>query len=49
MLAAYVFLRMTGVELVATNAAVVDPVLAVAESRMDKPGVAQFLRRHSRA
>ena len=47
MLASYVFLRMNGVELVATNEAVFELVLSVAEGRTDKAAVAQFLRKHS--
>ncbi len=47
--AAIVFLEMNGIEVHATNEALVDAVLAVAEGRLPKSGIAEFFRKHSRA
>jgi death-on-curing protein len=46
-MAAYVFLRLNGLELTATNPDLVDLVLGVAENRFDKADVAAFIREHS--
>ncbi len=47
--AAIVFLEMNGIEVHATNAALAGAVLAVAEGRLQKSGIAEFFRKHSRA
>lgn len=46
--ATYVFLRLNGLELECSNAALVAQVLAVAEGRADKAKVAEFLRGHTK-
>jgi len=46
-MAAYVFLRLNGLELVATDSELIDFVLRVATSRSDKAAVAAFFREHS--
>lgn len=43
--AAFVFLEMNGVQIRCTNHELVDIVLAVAEGRIQKSGVAEFFRR----
>jgi death-on-curing protein len=45
---ALVFLAMNGNEAKMTNQTLVDMVLAVAKGKMDKPAIAEFLRKHSR-
>jgi death-on-curing protein len=45
--AAIVFLAMNSVEVRATNESLVETVLAVAEGRLQKSGMAEFLRKHS--
>ena len=45
---AFVFLDLNGVELTATNDQLANAVLAVAEGKLQKCGVAEFLRKHSR-
>ncbi len=47
--AAIVFLEMNGVEVHATNEALVETVLAVAEGKLQKSGIAEFFRKHSLA
>jgi len=47
--AALVFLELNGVEFRATNEALVDTVLAVAEGTLQKSGITEFFRKHSRA
>lgn len=47
--AALVFLEMNGVELRATNNALLGTVLAVAEGTLGKSGIAEFFRKHSSA
>jgi len=47
--AALVFLEMNGVEFGATNEALVDTVIAVAEGTLKKSGIAEFFGQHSRA
>jgi prophage maintenance system killer protein len=47
--AVLVFLEMNGVEFRSTNEAFVDTVLAVAEGTLQKSGIAEFFRKHSRA
>ena len=44
--AALVFLAMNGVQVRATNEALVDTVLAVAAGTLHKSGVAEFFRKH---
>lgn len=44
---ALVFLTMNGVKTMMTNQVLVDMVLAVAKGKMDKPAIAEFLRKHS--
>lgn len=44
--AAIVFLEMNGVEVHATNEALFDTVVAVAEGRLQKGGIAEFFRKH---
>lgn len=45
--AALVFLEMNGIAVRATNDDIVDVTLGVAEGRIQKSGVAEFLRKHS--
>ena len=47
-MAAYVFLRLNGLELACTNDALVKLVLAVADSKADKAAVAAFFRRFAK-
>lgn len=47
-MAAFVFLKLNGITLAATNEALEQLVLAVAQGKTEKPSVAQFLRTHSR-
>ncbi len=44
---ALVFLEMNGLWIGATNPQLVDLTLAVAEGRLDKAGIATFLRKHA--
>lgn len=46
--AALAFLAMNGVEVRVANEVLVDMVIAVAEGRLQKSGVAEFLRKHTR-
>jgi death on curing protein len=46
--AALVFLEMNGIEIRASNEALVDTVLAVAEGKVQKGALAEFLRTHAR-
>jgi len=46
--AALVFLEINGVWIEATNEALVETTLAVAEGRTSKSAVAEFLRKHAR-
>jgi death-on-curing protein len=46
--AAMVFLRMNAIEVRATNAALFDTVLAVADGAVQKSGIAEFFRTRSR-
>jgi death-on-curing protein len=46
-IAAYVFLAINGVKLTASPGDFTDMVLAVAESRLDKPGIANFFRNNT--
>ena len=45
--AALVFLAMNGVQVRATNEALVDTVLAAAAGTLQKSGIAEFFRKHS--
>ena len=45
---ALVFLRLNRVEVNATNDALVETVLAVAQGKMGKAGVAEFFRKHAK-
>jgi len=45
--AALVFLKLNGMEVVATQDEIVDMVLQVAQGNMHKPAIADFLRQHS--
>ncbi|HET9000473.1 MAG TPA: type II toxin-antitoxin system death-on-curing family toxin [bacterium] len=47
--AALVFLEMNGVRVRATNEALFNAVLAVAAGTLQKSGIAEFFRKHSRA
>jgi death on curing protein len=47
--AALVFLEMNGIEVRATNEALLRIVLAVAEGTLGKSGIAEFFRKHSRS
>ena len=47
--AALVFLAMNGVQVRATNEALVDTVLAAAAGTLQKSGIAEFFRKHSPA
>jgi death-on-curing protein len=47
--AALVFLEINGVQVRATNEALFDTVLAVAEGTLQKSGIAEFFRKNSRA
>jgi len=47
--AALVFLEINGIEVRATNAALVSAVLAVAEGRFQRSGIAEFFRKHAQA
>ena len=47
-LSAFVFLQLNGYDLTATPNEFSEIVLAVAEGRLDKSGVADFFRRHTR-
>ncbi|CUS36935.1 type II toxin-antitoxin system death-on-curing family toxin [Candidatus Nitrospira nitrificans] len=44
---ALVFLTMNGIKTKMTNQVLVEMVLAVAKGKMDKPAIAEFLRKHS--
>jgi death-on-curing protein len=46
--AALVFLKLNGVDVRVTNEALVQTVLAVAQGKLGKSGVAEFLRKHAR-
>lgn len=46
--AALVFLELNGVEVHATNVALLQTVLAVARGTLQKSGIAEFFRKHSR-
>lgn len=46
--AALAFLEMNGVEVRVANEVLVDMVISVAEGRLQKSGVAEFLRKHTR-
>lgn len=48
LVAALVFLEANGVEVEASNAAMSEMTLSVAEGKLDKPGIASFLRKHAR-
>jgi death-on-curing protein len=45
--AALVFLKLNGVDVRVTNEALVQTVLAVAQGKLGKSGVAEFLRKHA--
>ena len=47
--AALVFLEMNSIDVRSTNEALLDTVLAVAEGTLQKSGIAEFFRKHSRA
>ena len=45
--AALVFLKMNGIDIAVSNAALVELVLEVAQGKMSKTGIAEFFARHS--
>lgn len=45
--AALVFLKLNGTEVIATQDEIVDMVLQVAQGRLHKPAIADFLRQHA--
>ena len=47
--AALVFLKLNGIEVIATQDEIVDMVLQVAQGKLHKPAIADFLRQHSQA